>query len=91
MSNREAERNQEATVYLVRDGQSGHAAATSFDNADPPSITQGNLDERCTDALIWELMLQAGPICKLIKRLSGLCASFSMEIWGKLMPWLFCP
>lgn len=23
---------------------------------------QGNLDERCTDALIWELMLQAGPI-----------------------------
>ena len=23
---------------------------------------QGNLDERCTDALIWELMLQAGPV-----------------------------
>lgn len=24
---------------------------------------QGNLDERCNDPLIWELMLQAGPIC----------------------------
>jgi len=23
---------------------------------------QGNLDERCTDALVWELMLQAGPV-----------------------------
>ncbi len=23
---------------------------------------QGNLDERCTDALIWELVLQAGPV-----------------------------
>ncbi|CAH1763838.1 14136_t:CDS:2, partial [Entrophospora sp. SA101] len=22
----------------------------------------GNLDERCTEALIWELMLQAGPV-----------------------------
>lgn len=22
----------------------------------------GNLDERCTDALVWELMLQAGPV-----------------------------
>ncbi|KAK7206757.1 RNA-binding domain-containing protein [Myxozyma melibiosi] len=34
----EAERNQEATVYV------------------------GNLDEQVTDALIWELMLQAGPV-----------------------------
>ena len=25
---------------------------------------QGNLDERCSDALIWELMLQAGPVGK---------------------------
>jgi len=41
MSSREAERNQDATVYL------------------------GNLDERCTDALVWELMLQAGPISNL--------------------------
>lgn len=23
---------------------------------------QGNLDERVTDALVWELMLQAGPV-----------------------------
>jgi splicing factor 3B subunit 4 len=22
----------------------------------------GNLDERCTESLIWELMLQAGPV-----------------------------
>lgn len=26
---------------------------------------QGNLDERCSDALIWELMLQAGPVGEL--------------------------
>lgn len=26
------------------------------------TVYMGNLDERCTDALIWELMLQAGPI-----------------------------
>ena len=25
-------------------------------------MPQGNLDERCTDALVWELMLQAGPV-----------------------------
>lgn len=24
--------------------------------------SKGNLDERCTDALVWELMLQAGPV-----------------------------
>lgn len=23
---------------------------------------QGNLDERVTDAIVWELMLQAGPV-----------------------------
>lgn len=27
-----------------------------------PVQRQGNLDERCTDALVWELMLQAGPV-----------------------------
>ncbi|KAJ3535006.1 hypothetical protein NMY22_g6681 [Coprinellus aureogranulatus] len=27
-----------------------------------PTAKFGNLDERCTDALIWELMLQAGPV-----------------------------
>jgi len=26
------------------------------------TVYLGNLDERCTDALVWELMLQAGPI-----------------------------
>ncbi|KAN0130367.1 spliceosome-associated protein [Lactarius tabidus] len=26
------------------------------------TVYLGNLDERCTDALIWELMLQAGPV-----------------------------
>lgn len=25
----------------------------------------GNLDERCTDALVWELMLQAGPVANV--------------------------
>ncbi|KAJ7221650.1 hypothetical protein GGX14DRAFT_670648 [Mycena pura] len=55
MSRPQDDRNQEATVYLVT----------------LPSILfsclmlirfQGNLDERCTDALVWELMLQAGPV-----------------------------
>ena len=26
------------------------------------TIYIGNLDERCTDSLVWELMLQAGPV-----------------------------
>ncbi|KAF7971450.1 hypothetical protein HWV62_45023 [Athelia sp. TMB] len=26
------------------------------------TVYLGNLDERCTDALVWELMLQAGPV-----------------------------
>lgn len=26
------------------------------------TIYIGNLDERCSEALIWELMLQAGPV-----------------------------
>jgi hypothetical protein len=30
------------------------------------STRQGNLDERCSDALVWELMLQAGPVGKLL-------------------------
>ncbi|CAI2177378.1 4769_t:CDS:2 [Funneliformis geosporum] len=28
----------------------------------------GNLDERCTEALIWELMLQAGPVGKFLSQ-----------------------
>lgn len=41
----EQDRNQEATVYLVS------CISNLLANG------QGNLDERCTDALIWELML----------------------------------
>lgn len=26
------------------------------------TIYIGNLDERCTESLVWELMLQAGPV-----------------------------
>ena len=33
------------------------------------SVYQGNLDERCSDALIWELMLQAGPVGELLTEL----------------------
>ena len=33
-------------------------------NANCRQRRQGNLDERCNDALIWELMLQSGPICE---------------------------
>lgn len=29
------------------------------------TIYIGNLDERCTEALIWELMLQAGPVANV--------------------------
>ncbi|KAF8321787.1 hypothetical protein DL93DRAFT_1467933 [Clavulina sp. PMI_390] len=29
------------------------------------TVYLGNLDERCTDALIWELMLQAGPVANV--------------------------
>jgi splicing factor 3B subunit 4 len=29
------------------------------------TVYVGNLDDRCTDALLWELMLQAGPVGKI--------------------------
>ncbi|KAJ9121514.1 hypothetical protein QFC22_002132 [Naganishia vaughanmartiniae] len=29
------------------------------------TVYLGNLDERCTDALVWELMLQAGPVANV--------------------------
>jgi splicing factor 3B subunit 4 len=55
MSRPQDDRNQEATVYLVR-----------YPGLFPINTLirnlQGNLDERCTDALVWELMLQAGPV-----------------------------
>ena len=52
----EQDRNQEATVYLV----SVHPLAVSSNKGSCSGImltTKGNLDEKCTDALIWELML----------------------------------
>lgn len=69
MTSREAERNQEATVYLVSNevaivGIVHWTKLTAAHNIN--RSRQGNLDERCTDALIWELMLQAGPICELL-------------------------
>ena len=33
-----------------------------YDQDKDSTLYIGNLDERCTDALVWELMLQAGPI-----------------------------
>ena len=33
---------------------------------------QGNLDERCTDALVWELMLQAEPVGEYYSTLDNL-------------------
>ncbi|KAG2041956.1 hypothetical protein BDR03DRAFT_932205 [Suillus americanus] len=46
--------------------------------------SKGNLDQRCTDALIWELMLQAGPVVNvhLPKEMAhqgyGFCMLFRM-------------
>jgi hypothetical protein len=55
MSRPQDDRNQEATVYLVRISQ-----RRAFTVSNRP--LQGNLDERVSDAIIWELMLQAGPV-----------------------------
>ncbi|KAI9005653.1 hypothetical protein DFJ74DRAFT_700185 [Hyaloraphidium curvatum] len=51
------ERNQEATCYVWVVGTRGQI----FTVADG-QLTSGNLDERATDALVWELFLQAGPV-----------------------------
>lgn len=56
MSRPQDDRNQEATVYLVCSFPFVISRAFFTD------LQQGNLDERCTDALVWELMLQAGPV-----------------------------
>ena len=42
----------------------------------------GNLDERCTEALIWELMLQAGPVGKYIR-------STALDVTDKTQTHLF--
>lgn len=33
------------------------------------TIYIGNLDERCSESLVWELMLQAGPVGKVFSLL----------------------
>ena len=38
------------------------ATTRHYDQDKDSTLYVGNLDERCTDALVWELMLQAGPI-----------------------------
>lgn len=55
MSRPQDDRNQEATVYLVSVTLNICMTKLNLER-------QGNLDERCTDALVWELMLQAGPV-----------------------------
>lgn len=45
---------------------------------------QGNLDEKVTDAIAWELMLQAGPVSKfqhsLFRRLQDLEGTLTSPI-----------
>lgn len=55
----DADRNQEATVYIVSRSSASFPLTTASSCND---CAQGNIDERCNDALIWELMLQAGPV-----------------------------
>ena len=38
------------------------AGARHYDQDKDSTLYIGNLDERCSDSLVWELMLQAGPI-----------------------------
>ncbi|KAK3066868.1 Spliceosome-associated protein 49 [Teratosphaeriaceae sp. CCFEE 6253] len=38
------------------------SSARHWDQDKESTLYIGNLDERCTDSLVWELMLQAGPI-----------------------------
>lgn len=38
------------------------AAPRHYDQDKDSTLYVGNLDERCGDALVWELMLQAGPV-----------------------------
>lgn len=75
MATRESERNQEATVYLVRRpvccGLVLELIKKLLLPLPPDLALQGNLDERCNDALIWELMLQSGPICQCPAYLSS--------------------
>lgn len=65
---RNEERNAACTCYIVSLASRG-LGSLSFTLTPAtlllPLPAQGNLDERVTDALVWELMLQAGPVCAL--------------------------
>lgn len=39
-----------------------HIMAQQIERNQEATVYIGNLDERCTDSLVWELMLQAGPV-----------------------------
>ena len=47
-------RKRQSTLYVLPVEREHDKTQIYFD--------QGNLDERVTDALVWELMLQAGPV-----------------------------
>ena len=54
-----------ATVKnALSDAQNVHTTMASrhYDQDKESTLYVGNLDERCNDSLVWELMLQAGPI-----------------------------
>lgn len=57
-------------MYMVRLQKLSPRPRQRFSRLKPLSfglfifLAQGNLDERVSDALIWELMLQAGPVCE---------------------------
>ena len=38
------------------------SAPRHYDQDKDSTLYIGNLDERCSDSLVWELMLQAGPV-----------------------------
>ena len=60
MASKPEERNQASTVYVV--SLTHPSLVTTLTDPAPVPSMQGNLDERVTDALVWELMLQAGPV-----------------------------
>ena len=44
------------------------------------TVYVGNLDERCTETLVWELMLQAGPVGKYYESWSTPLAKHSQIV-----------
>lgn len=47
------------------------------------TVYVGNLDDRCSDTLVWELMAQAGPIGKLKSNLTSVSSRCSLWSWVK--------